>query len=67
MRTYGEDDDEVDWITAGILYVCVKPVDRREYGLPQGAAKLLMVVKGEYIGDFSFDVVWIEYFHRKYD
>jgi len=36
MRTYGEDDDEVDWITAGILYVCVKPVDRREYGLPAG-------------------------------
>jgi hypothetical protein len=67
MRTYGEDDDEVmDWIAAGILYMCVVPANRQLYGLSQGSAILLTVVKGEYIGDFEFETVWTEYFRKKY-
>jgi hypothetical protein len=63
VRTYGEDDDEKEtWIEAGILYVCVKPLDRWEPPEP----KLLMAVTGLYIGDFSFEVVWTEYFYKRY-
>lgn len=60
METYGEDDDAADWITAGILYVCVEEmdeIDRRKYGLPQGAAKLITPVKGVCLGDFSMENV----------
>ena len=62
-RTYGpDDDDQVDWITAGILYVCVKETPTWE---PRGS-RLLMAVTGMYIGDFSFEVVWTEYFFKSY-
>ena len=70
MRTYGEDDDEVvDWISAGTLYVGVKmltPWERKTHGLLPGSAKLMMAVTGIYIGDFSFETVWTEYFFRSY-
>jgi hypothetical protein len=67
MRTYGEDDDDLDderketWIELGIFASCiVKPMDKWE---PRGS-RLLMALTRVYIGDFSFEVVWTEYFHK---
>jgi hypothetical protein len=81
MRTYGRDPDDdeeddpndVDWITAGILYVNVSflgELERKRFGLVsrlEGTATCWMAVTTLDLNHPKLEIVWTDYFHKRYN